>query len=545
MPDYSTRAPGVYLEEVSGARPISGVGTALPAFLGLAPKGPTVPTFVANWTQFEDAFGGIAPGFALGRAVYSYIANGGSGAMIVRVGGAEDQGTVAAGVVLKDGAGEPALVVTARRRGETGNLISVEVSGLAPTEEPTSTSAPAPESESESEEDAEEPEDEGPVGVTPASTAPVHEASCDLTVIGPGDAREEYRAETVSALLQAAQDSALVHLTAPEDGTLLRPVNGATTLQGGSSGAEVTADSYLGDGEARTGLAALVTEDEITMLAAPDLVTSLAAGAMTADAVTAVQRAMIDHCEALHDRMVILDPPLFADGGSAATPMTTQQYLTWRDTVPSSMWAAAYGPWVEVLDPKSGQRVAEPPSGFVAGAWARNDVENGVSHAPIGRLRNALDLTRQFTDVEQGLLNPRGINCLRVFRGKGPVIYGVRTLSDDSEWRYLNVRRLFNYIEESVMEGTQYAVFAPNDTDLWARLRRSIRAFLLTLWRDGALVGSTPEEAFYVKCDGETNPGEQVDQGVVTVEIGAAPVKPAEFVVIRVRQSSSGSTVSE
>ncbi|WP_165368615.1 phage tail sheath family protein [Serinicoccus sediminis] len=535
MPDYSTRAPGVYLEEVSGVRPISGVGTALPAFLGLAPKGPTVPTYVANWTQFEEMFGGIQPGLSLGRAVYSYIANGGSGTMVVRTGGEDEIGPAAARAVLSDGSGGQALIMTARQPGEAGNAIRVEVSGGPAPEE---TSEPAPH-DAGGDEDTQDTED------VPGPSSPNVDAPFDMTVTGPGGTAEHYTGVTAESLLQQLQTSALVAVSAPEGRPVGRPSDSSTTLQGGSSGTEVGADAFIGDAEARTGLAGLVTEDEVTMVAAPDLVTALAAGSMTKTAVTAVQRAMIEHCEALHDRMAIIDPPLFVEGSSAETPMTTQQYLEWRDGLPSSKFAATYCPWVTVLDLASGQEVAEPPSGFVAGVWARNDAEHGVASAPSGRLRNTLSLTRQFTDADQGRLNPRGVNCLRVFRGQGPVVYGVRTLSDDTEWRYLNVRRLFNYIEESVMEGTQFAVFAPNDTDLWARLRRSVSAFLLTLWRDGALVGTTPEEAFYVRCDAETNPRDLIDQGVVTVEIGAAPVKPAEFVVIRVRQSSDGSAVSE
>lgn len=539
MPDYSTRAPGVYLEEVSGVRPISGVGTALPAFLGLAPTGPTVPTYVANWTQFAELFGGLQPGMSLGHAVYAYLANGGSGAMVVRTGGGEDDGGPAvAAALLTDDAGVPAVLVRARQPGDGGNAIRIEVTGPPPAEGRSAAEAPGG-------------ADDEPVGADDQADTPATgsraggEGTFELSVTGQTDTPEIYSGLTVESLLVQLQTSALISAAAPEGRPLRRPAAGSTTLQGGSAGVEMDADAFLGEAEARTGLAGLVTEDEVTMVAAPDLVTALAAGAMTVDAVTAVQRAMIEHCEALHDRMAIIDPPLFAEAGSPDLPMTTQQVLEWRAGLPSSRFAATYCPWVTVLDPESGREVARPPSGFAAGVWARNDAEHGVASAPTGRLRGTLGLTRHFTDADQGRLNPRGINCLRVFRGQGPVVYGVRTLSDDSEWRYLNVRRLFNYIEESVMEGTQFAVFAPNDTDLWARLRRSVSAFLLTLWRDGALVGTTPDEAFYVRCDTETNPRELIDQGVVTVEIGAAPVRPAEFVIIRVRQSSDGSAVSE
>lgn len=515
MPDYSTKAPGVYLEEVSGVRPISGVGTAMPAFLGLAPTGPTVPTFVANWTQYAEQFGGIADGMTLGRAVYAYIANGGSGAMVVRVGGGDSEGPRAASAAVPGTGGEDAFVLTSKLPGAAGDEITVEVLDPAPAEG----------------------EDEPAAG---------EDTPFDLVVRAPQQAEERYTGLTAAGVAAQLRRSRLVTLAAPGHGRPARPAAGTVTLGGSSGGDAVGAPAYLGDEQQRTGLAGLVAEDEVTMVAAPDLVTSLATGAMTADDVTAVQNAMVDHCERLMDRMAILDPPLFASGaGRDATPLSPQQCSTWRDGVPSSKFATTYYPWLTVVDPVTGERSIEPPSGFVAGAWARNDAENGVASAPTGRVRHAVGLVRTLTDAEQGLLNPRGVNCLRVFRGSGPVIWGARTLSDDTEWRYLNVRRLFNYIEESVVAGTRFAVFEPNDRELWAHLRRSVHAFLLGLWRSGALVGVTPQQAFYVRCDEETNPPDLVDQGIATVEIGAAPVKPAEFVVIRVRQSAVGTDVAE
>lgn len=516
MPDYSTKAPGVYLEEVSGVSPISGVGTATPAFLGLAPSGPFVPTFVANWTQYNDTFGGVQDGMTLGRAVYAYIANGGSGCIVVRVGGAEDQGTETATATIPAAGGAAAFVATAKQAGSSGNEISVVIVDAAP---PPDADTALADGEAE---------------------------SFDVVVSGPSDREERFQKVTAKSLASQLRRSRLISVSPPAEGAVGRPAAGTTTLSGGSDGAEVGAASFLGKEEERTGLAGLIAEDEVTMVAAPDLGTLLARGAMSADAVAEVQRKMIDHCEDLKDRMAIIDPPLRASGaGADDKPLTPQECLAWRDEMPSSKYATTYYPWVTVYDTATQSVVAEPPSAFVAGVWARNDAENGVGSAPTGRLRHAVGLARPLVDAEQGLLNPRGVNCLRVFRGSGPLIWGARTLSDDSEWRYLNVRRLFNFIEESVLEGTRFAVFAPNDTDLWARLRRAVQAFLLGLWRDGALVGATPDQAFYVRCDPETNPPDLIDQGIVTVEIGAAPVKPAEFVVIRVRQSSAGSDVNE
>ena len=188
-----------------------------------------------------------------------------------------------------------------------------------------------------------------------------------------------------------------------------------------------------------------------------------------------------------------------------------------------------------------------PPSGYMAGIWARNDDTRGVHKAPANEIvRGAVSLETQITRKEHDLLNPVGINCIRAFPARGIRVWGARTLSSDPAWRYLNIRRLFNYLEESILENTDWVVFEPNDRALWARLRRTISAFLVNEWRKGALFGLTPDEAFYVKCDDETNPTEGIDVGEVVCEIGVAPVKPAEFVIFRLSQFSGGtSLVSE
>jgi phage tail sheath protein FI len=178
-----------------------------------------------------------------------------------------------------------------------------------------------------------------------------------------------------------------------------------------------------------------------------------------------------------------------------------------------------------------------PPSGHLAGLWARTDQTRGVWKAPANdTLRGVLSLERDITMAEQGLLNPIGINCIRPFGTRGIRVWGARTLSSDTDWRYINVRRLFNMIETTIMEGTQWAVFEPNDIKLWEGVKRTLNAFLRGLWRDGALFGATAEQAFFVKCDAETNPPDSIDEGKLVVEVGIAPVKPAEFVIFRISQ---------
>ncbi|MGH6628828.1 MAG: phage tail sheath family protein, partial [Burkholderiales bacterium] len=182
-----------------------------------------------------------------------------------------------------------------------------------------------------------------------------------------------------------------------------------------------------------------------------------------------------------------------------------------------------------------------PPSGHVAGIYARNDTERGVHKAPANEIvRGALETELTLTKGEQDVLNPMGVNCIRSFTGRGLRVWGARTISSDPAWRYVNVRRLFNYVEKSIERGTQWVVFEPNDPDLWARVRRDVTAFLTGVWRDGALFGMTPQEAFFVKCDAETNPPDVRDRGQLVIEIGLAPVKPAEFVIFRLSQFSGG-----
>jgi phage tail sheath protein FI len=182
----------------------------------------------------------------------------------------------------------------------------------------------------------------------------------------------------------------------------------------------------------------------------------------------------------------------------------------------------------------------------MAGIWARSDDTRGVHKAPANEvIRGAIDLELLLTKGEHDQLNNQGVNCIRAFPGRGIRVWGARTLSSDSSWRYINVRRLFNYIEESIWDGTQWVVFEPNDPALWGRVIRTVSSFLLRTWREGALFGATPEEAFYVKCDSETNPPDVIDAGQLIVEIGIAPVKPAEFVIFRIAQFSGGAAVNE
>jgi phage tail sheath protein FI len=252
------------------------------------------------------------------------------------------------------------------------------------------------------------------------------------------------------------------------------------------------------------------------------------------DMVKAVQSMMIAHCERMGDRVAILDTP---------PGLSPQEVRKWRMDIAAydSSYAVLYYPWIQVNDPVQKRPVYIPSSGHMAGIWARTDTTRGVHKAPANEVvRGATGLAYNVTKGEQDTLNPNGVNCIRAFPGMGIRVWGARTLANDPAWRYVNVRRLFNFVEKSIERGTMWVVFEPNNPRLWARVTRDVTAFLTTVWRTGALFGSTPDQAFYVKCDEELNPPESRDLGRLIVEIGLAPVKPAEFVIFRITQWAGG-----
>lgn len=326
--------------------------------------------------------------------------------------------------------------------------------------------------------------------------------------------------------------------------------------------------ALAGGGRSRVGLEVLEQIDEVAIVAAPGYTDP------------ASYEAVLAHCEKLQDRVGILDAPENVDditrltqvgtakatskaksaqapsegsAGSSSGATATTGGASGGTTTAGGLrprqsdggYAAFYFPWITVRDPLSpADLVNVAPSGHLAGIWARTDALRGVHKAPANEpVRGALDLTYLLTRDEQGVLNQSGVNCLRLFGREGIRVWGARTIADgSSEWRYLNVRRLFNMIEESIGTSTRWIVFEPNDRTLWKSIRRDISAFLTRLWRDGALMGRTPQEAFFVKCDEETNPPDSIDAGMVITLIGIAPVKPAEFIVFRISQYAAGSS---
>jgi phage tail sheath protein FI len=236
---------------------------------------------------------------------------------------------------------------------------------------------------------------------------------------------------------------------------------------------------------------------------------------------------LIAHAERMRHRIAVLDS---GDGLDAS------EVRAMRAKVDSKS-AALYYPWVRTRDPISGTDIDLPPSGFVAGIYSRNDAEKGVSKAPANLVVNlAIGLENLLSDAEQDGLNAEGIDCLRTFAGRGVLVWGARTISSDPEWKYVNVRRYFAYLERSIYRGMQWTVFEPHGEALCAAVRRSIESFLLNEWRTGALKGNKPEMAFFVRCDQSTMTQDDVDKGRLICLIGVAPVRPAEFVIVRIGQ---------
>jgi phage tail sheath protein FI len=520
MPTYLS--PGVYMEEVSsGSKPIEGVGTAVAAFVGFTEKGPAnTPVLVTNWTQYAQTFGDFVEGSYLAHAVYGFFLNGGGSAYVVRIGANGQEADPVAAAALpagrdtggdggKHGAPKPPYVVRALQPGAAGDELSVEVA------------------------DAGEPSEET-FKLVVKRGGKVEETFDGLTT--------KRGAQNVATVVK--NQSKLITLEEVKGANLPAVLaKGRVALSGGAAPVPVqrpvSPDEYVGSSADRTGFAGLEACDDVTMLCVPDLMAAYQQGTLDDEGLKAVQLAMVAHCELMADRVAILDPP---------PGLNAQQVKDWRVNYAGydSKYAALYWPWVKVMDPLAGRPVFVPPSGHMAGIWARNDDTRGVHKAPANEVvRGAVALELQITKGEHDQLNPVAVNCLRSFPGQGIRVWGARTLSSDPEWRYLNVRRLFNYIETSILSGTNWVVFEPNDPKLWDSVKRTITMFLRRVWRDGALFGRTPAEAFFVKCDEENNPPESRDAGYLVVDIGVAPVKPAEFVVFRISQFAGGGGTEE
>ncbi len=524
MPEYLS--PGVYVEEVdTGNKPIEGVATSTVGFLGVAERGPLEATLVTSFSEYSRLFGKYLPNQYLARGVEGFFQNGGKRCFIARA--ASNTATAAN---IANAGGQFTLSALGPGIWANGRLaFKVSPAGLQGPNPPASTlfklivmywdptvSLPA-------------------AVVDP--TDPANATNPDRrepTILEVYDNLSPDPQSNAFFVRQVRGNSVLIDIQ--PGGAAGRPADQPLTfLTNGAAGGALAPIDFLGDPNAlpgqRRGLLALEEIDEIAILCCPDEF-----------AVAGITGALIDQCERLKDRFAILQ--------SARNPGAIAGL---RPPV-SSKYGGFYYPWIVVPDRTTGQPVEVPPGGHIAGVYARTDIERGVHKAPANEVIRGLyidpadpaaGLTAQISKGQQDILNPRGVNVLRNFPGRGSLVWGARTTTLDPDWKYINVRRLFIFVEESIDEATQWVVFEPNDEPLWARVRRTVGDFLTRLWMDGMLQGRSKEEAYFVKCDRTTMTQADIDNGRLIMLIGIAPVKPAEFVIFRIGQWTGGSDISE
>ena len=488
--------PGVFVEEIpSGSYPIEGVGTSAGAFIGVADRGAiNTPRLITNWAQFVKHFGSYRSDSYLAYAVYGFFLNGGRRCYVSRV---ADDDAVIASVTLKDRESETpvdTLKIQALNEGAWGNdlTIDIEAGTLDATNE---------------------------FKIVVKEGAVVLESWDNLSMIDADANFVESVINGNSNYIQVSdQDS---ETTAPDDQPA---VQAATALISGADGTAPVDADYVGVIATKTGFYAFDDVDDINILAAPGQVAD-----------TVVQGGLT-YCEAREDVIYI------ADITAAATPAEAK---TFREQFDSS-YGACYYPQIKINDLRTGTVNFIPNSGYIAGVFARSDGERGVHKAPANEIvRGAIGLEYEITAGEQEVLNPAGVNCIRTFVGRGIRIWGARTMSSDSNLRYVHKRRTLMFIEESIGEAMAWAVFEPNDTVLWGKIIRSCNAFLKRQWMEGALFGNTEAEAYYVKCDEETNPADVRAAGQVVTEIGVNIVETAEFVIFRIGIWDGGTSITE
>ena len=530
--------PGVYIQEVpSGVRTITGVATSITAFVGRASAGPTdEPVMLTSFADFERRFGGLDVASPMSYAVRDFYLNGGSLALIVRV--LHDDAR-AAMIGLDDGnSPSTGIVLEASSRGAWGNRLSAAIDYDT---------------------------DRALRRTSPPAT---NEQRFNLTVrYRPRPGRDEFIIETFGSVSTTPGDARYLPLVLeressyvlvqgvmpvvrpPSNVTLagsLRTVNWVDADAGsGSDGTDIDDDDVIGEQDPKTGLYALNRADLFNLLCIPPRIrdTSSLPSNYTATSASVYQAALALCVE--RRAILIVDPdPAWATQISNAINHAIDGRNDLNLSGPAARNAALYFPCVRQVDPLRDSRVDTfVPSGIIAGIIARTDVQRGVWKAPAGldaSLDGVQDLQVNLNDLENGQLNPLGINCLRSMGVNGRIVWGARTLrgADESadEYKYLPVRRLALFLEESLYRGTQWAVFEPNDEPLWAQVRLNVGAFMQGLFRQGAFQGATPRDAYFVKCDRQTTTQNDINLGILNVVVGFAPLKPAEFVVIQIQQ---------
>jgi uncharacterized protein len=534
--------PGIYIQEIPGARSIQGASTSVAIFLGITDAGPVnTPTLITSWNAYTRQFGGLVWMGFNSWAVYEFFQEGGSACYVVRLDDSKSSAATASVDTAK---------LVAATKGIWGASLMYCISNDATQR--TEDNTPPPQT----------PVFNFQVVVPAALIDNVVKAGTDNfalqllvnyvnqnglapTVLGTG-AATYYVLETFTGFTNAGPDfaarinaqSMFVRVTQPGSPTT-RPSNTGTpmALTGGSSG----------ELDFETAQDSLKTIQGLSLLAQPET-------AAITDANGKVdltkQSTMINQglalCQELTNLFYVADPPF----GQSVQQIVAFKLGTGQSSgqapqpVIDSSYGSLYYPWAWIFNPLSNSKVPVPPSGPVLGRYAYTDSAIGVWQSPAGvndgAMRTVAALERQLTDSDQDQLNPQGINALRNLINYGNVIYGARTVSQDPQWTYLSVRRLFIYVEQSLKNSLQWVAFESNDQTLWSAVTRDIVAFLTSLWQQGGLLGATASEAFFVTCDASNNPPETRMLGQLYIDIGLAPVYPAEFVVIRITQKTAG-----
>jgi phage tail sheath protein FI len=504
--------PGVYVQEVNtGNKPIEGVSTSIVGFLGIAERGPLTATFLASYADFVRSFGSYFKDANnnqayLAYAVEGFFLNGGQQCWIARV----TSGTAVA--ATSNAAAN--FQISAAGPGVSGNQIGFQIlpAGTTPNNPATfclqvyywanATLA---------------------AGLLPAKAFQVE--VFDNLSISPTSSM--YFVGVVNS------GSNLVTVAQPNPANPANvPVTAATLLAGGNDGAALVIGDFQGsivNPANPTGIAALAALDDVSILCCPD------ENSQARGAIATLLEAQCSNPNYM-DRFAILQSGPNEGPPSGVTPTVNSQ----------RGYAAYYYPWLRVIDPTTNIPTLIPPGGHIAGIYARSDNDENVAKDPANEPIQGIDsLQLAIDNGTQGILNPIGVNCLRYFKGQGNLVWGGRTTSPDPDWVYINVRRLFIFIEKSIKQGTQWVVFEPNDTPTWNRVIRSVSDFLTGLWMQDMLQGATKDQAFFVRCDRTTMTQTDIDSGRLIAVVGIAPVYPAEFVIFQVGQWAGGSNVTE
>jgi len=531
MPEYLS--PGVYVEEIElGPRPIEGVSTSTAGFLGETLRGPDDIRFITGFEEFKRLYGGYVPidASTLPFAIDGFFKNGGQRCFVARI--------TSPDAVFMTADHDAKIRFRAIGPGTWGNRIAakIEKATLQVVGEPDRFKLTV----MYWDENVAPPTDP-PVDPTLTSTLTdvnrreptLLEVYDNLSVVSTSI---DFFETTVNGSSSLVRVDHIADPTQPLTTPAVKPL--AMLAAGGvagSNGAKVVQGDYIGrtrdtfppdNTSYKSGLLGFEQVDEIAIVVAPDY-----------HEIDPDFTDIITHCAKMRDRFAI------THSNPTTDTLANVQNVT---PPPDTTFAAFYFPWIRVYNPLIFQDSLVPPSGHVAGIYAKTDVERGVFKAPANEIVvGARSLQFQITKENQDLLNPKGVNCIRVFPGRGILLWGARTCSRNTLWKYVSVRRYFLYVGESIDEGTQWVVFEPNDERLWARVNQTITQFLITEWRNGALMGTKPAEAFFVKVDRTTMTQNDIDNGRLICIIGLAVVKPAEFVIFRLTQFQGGSDITE